>query len=675
MNRLDSAPSPYLRQHAGNPVDWWPWSEEAFAQARLRDVPVLISVGYSACHWCHVMAHESFEDAEVAQILNSNFLAVKVDREERPDVDALYMEAVQLASGRGGWPMTVLALPDGRPFWAGTYLPKASLLHLLREVHELWGTERTAIESGAARLTEAVRNGSRLPTATHGLAAAGPGSTVAGSEVLARCAQGVLARHDPQWGGWAGAPKFPQPTALEALAQHWWRSREPAALAALARTLDAMSSGGIYDHLAGGFARYSTDRHWFLPHFEKMLYDNALLVRAYTQAWQLTGAPRYRQVVTETVEYLLNPPLLLAEGTWAASEDADSEGEEGRYYTWSLSEIEEVAGAPAAQWYGASAEGNWDGKNILWRPGLGDLARPPEIEQARRQLAQRRLQRPRPGLDNKVVTEWNAMAVAALAYAGRAFDHPSWVEAAAQAATVIIGRSRLPDGRWLRSRVPGPADGESSGRPPTGPLACAGDYAWLVEAFTRLGEATGRSLWTSAAIETADSLIRLFWDHTDGAFFTSGADGEHLVARTKDVTDGACPSANATAARALARLGELTGEPLYGDFAQRTVEALSPPLWRAPEAFPGLALAVDYLARPKRQVAVAHAGPARMRPVWDRYLPDTVVAWGEPYNSPIWAGRDGPESAGLAFVCEGYACKLPLAAPVDLAAALDSRPA
>jgi hypothetical protein len=676
MNRLADQASPYLRQHAGNPVDWWPWSGQAFAEARRRDVPVLISVGYSACHWCHVMAHESFEDEEVARALNARFLAVKVDREERPDVDAVYMEAVQLVNGSGGWPMTVLALPDGRPFWAGTYLRKAAFLRLLGQVAELWDRQRQSVEADAARLSEAVRQGARLPapapatTASQalprGLGPAGaPAWEDPGGDALARAAQALLARSDPDWGGFGTAPKFPQPGALDVLAQYWWRSGEPTALATLCLALDAMSSGGIYDHLAGGFARYSTDRYWLVPHFEKMLYDNALLVRTYTRAWQLTAVPRYRQVVEETVGYLLSPPLRLPAGAWASAEDADSEGEEGRFYLWSRSEIEQVAGPAAADWYGATAAGNWAGQNILWRAGLGDTARPPEIDQARSRLLERRALRARPGLDDKVLTEWNAMAVSALAYAGRALDRPSWVVAATGTAELLLQELRAGDGRWRRSWLPGT----------TGPehLACSGDYAWLVEAFTRLSEATGEQRWISEARSTADALIDLFWDDRDGGFFTTGTDAEQLIARMKDIHDGAVPSANATAALALARLGELTGEPRYQDVARRTVEALGPALDLSAASFAGATLVADYLAGPRRQVVVSSADEALVRPVWDRYLPGTVLAWGEPYRSPLWQGRHDAATAGLVFVCEGYACRLPVREAWEVEAILGPR--
>jgi uncharacterized protein YyaL (SSP411 family) len=680
VNRLADEPSPYLRQHAANPVDWWPWSDEAFAEARRRDVPVLISVGYSACHWCHVMAHESFEDDEVAAVLNAEFLAVKVDREERPDVDAVYMEAVQLVNGSGGWPMTVLALPDGRPFWAGTYLRKAALLRLLHHVSELWPAQRPSIEDDAARLSEAVRQGAELPAPVTtpvttlapgpadgpgpaGLAVlGGPGSPGPAGDALARAARALLARFDLEWGGFGTAPKFPQPGALDVLAQYWWRSGEPIALEALCRTLDAMSSGGIYDHLGGGFARYSTDRYWLVPHFEKMLYDNALLVRAYARAWQLTAAPRYRQVVEETVGYLLSPPLRLPAGAWASAEDADSEGEEGRFYVWSKSEIDQVAGAAAAAWYGATAAGNWEGNNILWRQELGDPLRPPEIEHARRSLLERRAGRPRPGLDGKVLTEWNAMAVSALAYAGRALDQPSWVLAATGTAEVLLRELRGDDGRWLRSWLPGHVGPR--------PLACAADYAWLVEAFTRLCEATGEARWITEARTAADSLIDLFWDPQSGGFFTTGSDAEQLIARMKDIHDGAVPSANATAALALARLGELTGEARYEEVAQKTVQALGPALAISPASFAGAALAADYLTGPRRQVVAASTDETLVLPVWARYLPGTVLAWGEPYASPLWQGRDDAGAAGLVFVCEGYTCQLPVREAGEVAALL-----
>jgi uncharacterized protein YyaL (SSP411 family) len=608
------------------------------------------------------MAHESFEDDQVAAVLNAGFVAVKVDREERPDIDAVYMQAVQLVSGGGGWPMTVLALPDGRPFWAGTYLPKEHFVDLLQRVAQLWREQRAAITEDADHLTEAVQRSSLLPEGSHVPGAAGAGDEMvpASGHALARTVAAVLARYDPEWGGYRGAPKFPQPATLEALAMHHRRTGEPPALTALCRTLDAMSSGGIYDHLGGGFARYSTDRRWLVPHFEKMLYDNALLVRTYTIAWQMTSAPRYAQVVEETMQYLLSPPVRLPEGAWAAAEDADSDGVEGRFYTWDRSEVEEVAGHDVADWYATTSEGNWEGHNILWRPGLGELARPPAIEQGRKALLARRNQRARPGLDDKVVTEWNAMAVAAVVYAGAAFGRPEWVAAGAGSAEFLLTALRQRGGRWVRSWRQGAQ----------GPPAFAADYAWLVEAFSRTYEATGEPRWLEVAQETAQEMTRLFYSESDGVFFTYGDDADDLVARMADLYDGATPSANSVAVGALARLGELSGSADLSGVARAVVSRVAPALERTPAAFPAMACAADLLAQPGRQVVVSGDAPDMVRCVQRRYLPGTVLAWGKPFSSPLWEGRSGEDSAGLAFVCEGYRCRLPVGTVQDLAALL-----
>ncbi len=655
-NRLAGETSPYLLQHSTNPVDWWPWCEEAFAEARRRDVPILISIGYAACHWCHVMAHESFEDPEVARVLNGGFVAVKVDREERPDVDALYMEAALMVSGSGGWPMTVLATPSGHPFFAGTYFPKAQFLRLLEQVTEMWQSQRDQLESDAGALSEALR---RQATAL-----ATPEATATTWEgALTKAARAVVAQADPEWGGSLGAPKFPQVPALEALARHWWRSGDAESVSALRKVLDAMSSGGIYDHLGGGFHRYSTDRYWLVPHFEKMLYDNALLLATYTHAWQLTGAPRYRQVAEETASYLLAPPLRLPQGAWACSEDADSEGQEGRFYVWPYEELVAVAGKEAASWFGALPEGNWEGANILWRPGISDLERPPEVEEARRRLLEHRNQRPRPGLDAKVLTEWNAMAVSALATAGAAFGRADWVAAAEETATVLCTHLRRPDGRWLRTWLP------SSGQAPR-LLAYAGDYAWLVDAFTRLAEATGRARWAETALETAVAMEELFWDERGAGLFTAGKDGEELLARLKDFQDGAVPSANSTACLALSRLGEVLGEQRWVRLASAVLDLAAGLLEKAPAGFCWLALGADYLSSPRREVLVTSCSAEFVRPAWEHYLPDTVLAWCEPFASALWEGRRGPEASGQAFVCENYACQLPLRSPEQLADAL-----
>jgi hypothetical protein len=686
-NHLAGETSPYLRQHADNPVEWYPWGPAALARAEAEDKPMLVSVGYSACHWCHVMAHESFEDPATAAVMNRLFVNIKVDREERPDVDSVYMEAVQAVSGNGGWPMTVFCMPDGRPFFAGTYFPRSSFVDLLERVGTAWRERRDGLDADATQLAGAVRAGTALPSRSW--ARAGDPGAARSPQSISIAAEPLMGRFDAEWGGFGRPPKFPQPTMLEMLLQAGVRPGNERVLDAVVTTLDAMASGGIYDHLGGGFARYATDRRWLVPHFEKMLYDNALLARLYTHAWQATGEQRYRQVVAETLGYLLRPPMAQAGAGFSSAEDADSEGVEGRFYVWGLAEVTSVGGRAAVDWYGVSEDGNWEGHNILWRPTRGDLLRPPEVEAARVALLGVRDTRVRPGLDDKVLTEWNAMAVAALAEAGATFGVSSWITAAEEVGKFLLESLRRPgDGRWLRSwqsGAPRPAQEAVGGARPApetkgGPwpaqeaagtaqhLAYAGDYAWLVEAFTRLGEATGRAVWTGEARRVADGLLRLFWDDTDGGFHTSGHDAEALIARPKDTHDGALPSANSMAATALLRLGTLTGEARYRDKAEAVIDVMAPALAAAPGAFAGLVAAADLSASGITEVVVTGDRPDLVAAVAGAYHPATVLAWGEPYPSPLWEGRDGPEQAGRAFVCRDYACRAPVSDVATLAA-------
>ncbi|MGH9268967.1 MAG: thioredoxin domain-containing protein, partial [Acidimicrobiales bacterium] len=530
-NRLAGETSPYLRQHADNPVDWYPWGEEAFARAQAEDKPVLLSVGYSACHWCHVMAHESFEDEDVATLANERFISIKVDREERPDVDAVYMEAVQAMSGHGGWPMTVFLTPDRKPFYGGTYFPRTAkmgrpgITDLLRAVDEAWRSRREGVLEQAERLAQTMHEHNDRLTANAGGPAPTPASGLLGAGVSA-----LEASFDEAWGGFGRAPKFPQVSLLElALVAHAHRPAR-ATLTMITTTLDAMASGGIYDHLGGGFARYSVDGQWLVPHFEKMLYDQAQLVRAYLHGWQLTGRPAWRQVVEETVAYVLRD-LGHPQGGFFSAEDADSEGVEGRFYVWARDELDKVLGPGAAEaaarWWGVTHEGNFEGASILYRPVRGGLLRPPEIEAARAALFEARSARVRPGLDDKVLTEWNAMFVAALAEAAGACERPDWLAAAVRAGDFRLAELRG-GGRWRRSWQGGRARH----------LAYAGDYAWLVEAFTRLAEATGQARWVAEARTTAAELIELFQDGDGAGLFTTGHDAERLVVRQKDCYDG-----------------------------------------------------------------------------------------------------------------------------------------
>jgi hypothetical protein len=656
-NRLAQESSPYLRQHADNPVDWYPWGEAAFARARAEDRPLLLSVGYSACHWCHVMAHESFEDPATAAVMNALFVNVKVDREERPDVDDLYMQAVLALAGSGGWPMTVFLAPDGRPFFGGTYFPPAAghgrpgFVDLLRAVDEAWRQRRTELLDQADQLADAIR-ARTTRDAPAGDAGVSPGT-------LLEAARSLEAVFDPEWGGFGRAPKFPMTSNLELLLRAHARTGEPEWLEMAEVTLDAMAAGGMYDHLGGGFARYSTDRQWLVPHFEKMLYDNALVPRAYLQAWQVTGEPRHRQVVEETIGYLLHN-LHAPEGGFWSAEDADSEGVEGRFYVWTLDQLTDVLGTDApevAAWYGVTADGNFEGANILHRPERGNLARPAAVEAGRRALLEVRDHRVRPGLDDKVLTEWNAMAVAMLASAGAALGQPDWVDQAERCAQFLLERLRRPDGRWQRSW-----HATSGARH----LAYAADYAHLIDAFTRLSEATGRAAWIGEARRAADDLLALFWDDDAGGVFTTGRDAEALLVRTKDTYDGATPSANSTAALALVRLGALTGEGRYRQAAEGILRALHPELSTQPASVTVAVAAADLVAGGVTEIAVAGTRPELVAAVHARYLPSAVLAWGEPWPSPLWEGRDEP----AAYVCRDYACGLPARTVPELAAQL-----
>ena len=654
-NRLATETSPYLRQHADNPVDWFPWGEEAWAEAKRRDVPVLVSIGYSSCHWCHVMAHESFEDDEIGELVNRLFVSIKVDREERPDVDAVYMDAVQARTGSGGWPMTVFALPDGRPFFAGTYFPKLTrgghmgFAELCQRIDELWHSQRADLEEQAAQVTEAIATGEKLVPATE----------PPGAEVLTAAANALLAQVDQRDGGFGRAPKFPQTMSIDTLLRHHRRTGDQAALDAALLSLDAMAAGGIYDHLGGGFARYSTDGRWLVPHFEKMLYDQALLARVYLHAWQLTGEARFRQTLDETVGYVLRDlrhPL----GGFFSAEDADSEGVEGKYYVWSLDEVRAVAGADAEAaigWYGVTAGGNWEGANILERPVRGDLMRPEAVERARVALLAERETRIRPGLDDKVLTEWNALFLSTLAEAAAATGNAEWAAAAVANAEFLCARSRRADGRWLRTWQ-GPVDGGvEAGEAKI--LAYAADHGALVDAFVRMAELTGEARWLDEARTTAEALVELFWDDEAGGVFTSGSDAEALVTRPKELMDNAVPSGNSLAAVGLLRLGALTGEEALRDRAEAIVRLLGEPAGRVPMAFGNLLVATELLVLGTTEVVVTGERPDLLDEVRRHWLPHAVTAWGERTGSPLWEGRDETGVDGRAYVCRGYVCGMP----------------
>ena len=672
MNRLGGETSPYLRQHRDNPVDWYPWGPEAFEAAVERDRPVLLSVGYSSCHWCHVMAHESFEDSDTAAIMNELFVNVKVDREERPDVDAIYMDSVQAMTGRGGWPMTVFCTPDGRPFFGGTYYPDrprggmASFRQVMAAIDEAWTNRRSDVHAQADQLVALIDRTARAAAAMG--AEAAPSGALDG-RVLDQAGDAVLSSFDPEWGGFGGAPKFPAAMTLASALRIHHRSDRPELLRVVRTSLDAMASGGIYDHLGGGFARYSVDHRWLVPHFEKMLYDNALLTRVYLHAWMVTGEAAHRQVVDETIGYVLRD-LRHPDGGFYSAEDADSEGVEGKFYVWSEPELRAVvraaagAGADdeAVAWWGVTAAGNFEGANILNRPVRGDLIRPAAVETARQALFECRESRIRPGLDDKVLTEWNGLMLSALAEAAAATGNGEWRAAAIANGEFLAANLRRDDGRWLRSWQAGDAD-----RPPQARhLAYAQDYGALIDAFARLGELSGEARWIGEARAAADGLLELFWDEAAGGVFTTGNDAEKLVTRPKDLMDNATPSAQSLAACGLLRLAALTGESRYLDRAHDIIALFGQAAPQHPTAFGRALEAIDMAADGLDEIAVVGDRPDLVAAVQTRYLPGAVLAWGEPYESPLWADR--PE--GFAYVCRDFACQTPAATPEDLVAQL-----
>jgi len=688
VNRLAAEPSPYLRQHADNPVDWHAWGGAAFEIAAREDRPVFLSIGYSACHWCHVMAHESFEDLATAGMLNDGFVSIKVDREERPDVDAVYMEAVQALTGSGGWPLNVFLLPDGRPFYGGTYFPptdrpgRPSFRTVLTALRGVWEHQRDEITEQADALAAAISSRSTMARDPEGDVLGDLAGTGEGIDLLAAVVAQLSGRFDASWGGFGAAPKFPQPTLIDLAlwsAQEQSSDRSGPAMSMATTTLDSMAAGGIHDHLGGGFARYSTDTEWLVPHFEKMLYDQAGLVRAYLHGWQVTGNPDYLRVVERTIGYV-SRDLGTPEGGVHSAEDADSEGVEGRFYVWTPRQVADAVrdhageeppdgpdgpdGAaspdvPAAavseerieqavsSWFAVTDGGNFDGATILRRPPGAPLVGPPEVETGRERLFRARQARTRPGLDDKVLTEWNAMYASALAEAAAATGRSDWADAAVRTGEFLLAHLRRADGRWLRSwqRAAGARH-----------LAFAADYAWLTDGFTRLGELTGRARWTELAVETADSLLALFRDDEGGGFFTTGNDAEALIVRTKDVFDGATPSANAVAAVALTRLGALTGDDRYLGAARETVELLGPLLAGQPIACAHLVIAAELLRRGVVEVVVSGDRPDLLETVRKRWLPGAVLAWGEPTGSPLWLDRTG---TGRAYVCADNTCKVP----------------
>jgi uncharacterized protein len=703
MNRLAEATSPYLLQHADNPVAWWPWGEEAFDEARRRDVPVLLSVGYAACHWCHVMAHESFEDEQTAALMNDGFVCIKVDREERPDVDAVYMEATQALTGQGGWPMTAFLTPDGAPFYCGTYFPRPQFQRLLGAVGEAWRERRQEVLGAGQRIVSAL---------------AAPRSTGEGqpldAAVLDSAEAGLTADFDPRRGGFGGAPKFPPSMVLEFLLRHRARTGSDAALRMVERTCEAMARGGMYDQLAGGFARYSVDADWVVPHFEKMLYDNALLLRVYLHLWRETGSALARRVATETADFLL-ADLRTPEGGFASALDADTDGVEGLTYVWTPSQLEDVLGSEDGPWAAelleVTARGTFEhGASTLQLrrdPVPSDLDRWYEV---RARLLAARRERPQPGRDDKVVTAWNGLAIAALADAGALLDVPSYVDAARAAAELVLSVHRAGE-RLRRTSRQGRA-GEHAG--------ILEDYADLAEGLLALHQATGEARWLDAAGELLDVVLARFADGS-GGFFDTADDAETLIRRPWDPTDGPTPCGPAAAAGALLTQAALIGSTAHREAADAALGQLAPIAAAHPRAAGwACAVAEAALAGPL-QVAIvgtaaepvpagaagsgtaladapesgpASAGPARSDgaladaaaepvPAAGTALartarlgtsPGAVVVVGEPDapGIPLLASRPLVGGEPAAYVCRGFVCDAPTTEPAVVAAAVRS---
>src|SRR5215216_2640585 len=578
-NRLANETSPYLLQHKDNPVDWYAWGEEALARAREEERPILLSIGYSACHWCHVMERESFEDPETAALMNERFVCIKLDREERPDIDAIYMEACQAMTGSGGWPLNVFLTPEQVPFYAGTYFPPESRMgmpswrQVLEAVAHAWQEKRDEIRAGGSRVAQRLQGGAMLRPSTEPMDA----------RELDAAVEALRSQYDRAHGGFGGAPKFPPASALEFLLRR-------GELEMTSQTLRAMASGGMYDQVGGGFARYSVDAYWLVPHFEKMLYDNALLARAYLHGWQVMGDRLFRRVCEETLDWALRE-MRAPEGGFFSALDADSEGEEGKFYVWTLEELREVAGEEAAQWFGASEGGNFEGRNILVRGSEDD---PGGLGEWRRKLYERRAERVWPGLDDKRLTSWNALMISALAEAGAVLERADYLAAAGHAADFVLDSLRDEQGRLLRTWK------DDRGRL----NAYLEDHAYLLEALLTLYESCFEPRWFAEARALADTTIERFGDEANGGFFETSTDHERLLARRKDLEDHPIPSGNASAAYGLLRLSALTGEHRYEEQAVGVLRLLHELAAKHPQGFGHLLQALDFHLAPVKEVAL-----------------------------------------------------------------------
>ncbi|MFQ5897044.1 MAG: thioredoxin domain-containing protein [Candidatus Methylomirabilia bacterium] len=675
-NRLVRETSPYLLQHAHNPVEWYPWGPEAFAKAKSEDKPMLLSVGYSACHWCHVMERESFENPEIARLMNELFVSIKVDREERPDVDQIYMQAVQAMTGHGGWPMTVFLAPDGTPFYGGTYFPSEDrhglpgFPRVLQAVAEAYRSKKGEVVASGHQLVEQMRQGERLRV-SHSLLT---------DEILFSAFQGLSGEFDDRNGSLGRAPKFPQPMIWEFILRFWKRTGNSRALQMLTLTLDRMARGGIYDQIGGGFHRYSVDVAWLVPHFEKMLYDNGQLARLYLHAWLATGQAEYRRVAGETLDYVRRE-MTHPEGGFYSAQDADSEGEEGKFFLWSPGEIREILGGGeecrvASSYWGLDDGPNFEGRNILFVPrgpaaaaqalGIGEEELDALIARARTRLYEGRARRVRPGRDDKILTAWNGLACRAFAEAGRALSRPDYTATAVRNAEFLLSAARR-DGRLLRSWKDGRAK----------LLGYLEDYSMLADALLAVYEATFDRRWVNEARALADEMLRLFWDPEREMFYDTGKDHEALVVRPRNLFDNAVPCGSSVAVQVLFHLAILTGEEAYGRLGLRALRPLSDLMSRHPSGFGRWLAALDFHLGPVAEVALVwrqgEAGlDALLGQVFGRYRPNRVVAGtlegtGTAEGLPLLESRGAVGEMATAYVCHRYVCQAPTSDPEVLA--------
>lgn len=681
-NRLSGETSPYLLQHAHNPVDWYPWGEEALARAREENKPVLLSIGYSACHWCHVMEHESFENEEIARLMNENFINIKVDREERPDLDQIYMNAVQMMTGHGGWPMTVFLTPEGVPFYGGTYYPPV-------DRHNMPGFPRVLLgiaEAYRSKHDEVTETAVSMLTELRRIGQSASSNESISVDLLDRAERGIARNYDAKYGGFGSAPKFPAPMNLEFLLRVYHRNGQPTALEMVEHTSRKMAEGGMYDQLGGGFHRYSTDARWLVPHFEKMLYDNALLARLYLHVYQTTHDEFYRRIAEETLDYVVRE-MTNEHGGFYSTQDADSEGHEGKFFVWTIDEINKVLGAEDgalfSAYYDVSASGNFEGQNILnVTRSIEETARAANVSVERLQeaLARGRLElfdlrerRIKPARDEKVLTAWNGLMLAAFAEAAAILERDDYLAMAKNNAQFILHNLRR-DGLLLRTYKDGQAKLN----------AYLEDYAFFIDGLLALYEATGELRWLEEAKALADTMNEEFWDEQEGAYFYTGQSHEELIVRSKDFMDNATPSGNSVAAEVLLKLAVLTGNEDYNRKAVAIFRLLRDSLTRYPTAFGRLLSALDfYLSTPKEIVILGSRADALtqalVREVWKEYVPNKVLVQAEEDEAraaeiiPLLRERKMTGGVATAFVCEHYTCQQPVNTAAELAAQLTVR--